>query len=279
MFKRVGIAALLALPVVASAGEADDWRSWALGDRVRIGVGIFAPSIDTEVSASENSATAGTTIQLEQDLGLSDSESTELAFAEWRFFKRHSLALEYFDLERSANQASDITIEFGGETFSANVPIQSFFDINAVELNYRYSVLFDEKKDWYIGVGVAVQQLDFGLEAAAPGGGGGVISETVDTTAPLPTLRTGFSYALTDKWILEFDLGYLAVELDLDDDETFDGSVWTGRAGVRWRALDNLSLELAYADFRVDLEYEEPDLLAAVDYEYRGPLFGVSLQF
>jgi len=265
-------------PLTTLAGERD-WRTWPTADRFRVGAFVFLPDLDTRVSATDRQGLAATEITFERDLGLSDSKSTPLAFAQWRLFKRHTLALNYFDLERSGRQVSDVAINFNGEQFSATVPIQAFFDIRTISLSYRYSILLDEKKDWYVGLGVALQELAFGLQGTSATAPATLISERVDTTAPLPTLRTGFNYAFAENWVLAVDFGYFALELDLDDDEKFDGAVFNSSVGLRWQAFDYLAFNLAYADFRVDVEYEKRDLLGKVDYDYRGPVLGLSVNF
>lgn len=276
---RLLMLAAVLLPFGALAEDAAEWRTWPTGERFRVGASVFFPSLDTRVAASDRQGLVGTEIEFERDLGLSDSKSTFLAVAKWRMFKRHTLALNYFSLNRSGSQISGATINFGGEVFSASLPIQAFFDITALEVNYRYSILFDEKKDWYIGVGLALQDLGFGLQGTDAGSPGTIITERVETAAPLPTLRTGFTYALAENWLIGIDVGYLAVELDLDDNEKFDGSVWNSSIGIRWQAFNNVAFDLAYSDFRVDVEYEKRDLLGEVDYKYRGPVLGLSVNF
>ncbi|MEE4186383.1 MAG: hypothetical protein V2J12_11480 [Gammaproteobacteria bacterium] len=267
---------LLCVPAYA---DDSDFKAWPTFDRIRVGAAVFFPNLETQVSASDRQGLAGTNIVFERDLGLADSKSTALAFLEWRVFKRHALGLNYFKLDRSGSQVSDIVINFDGQQFSTTSPIQAFFDITAVELNYRYSILLDARKDWYVGVGLAAQELGFGLQGRAAVSPGTVVSENVRATAPLPTLATGFKYAVSEKWLLSANVGYFAVDLDLDDNENFDGSVWNSSIGVRWQAFEHLAFDLAYTDFRVDVDYEKRDLLANIDYEYRGPALGLSVNF
>jgi hypothetical protein len=256
-----------------------DFKSWPTFDRIRVGASLFFPNLKTQVRASDKQGLAGTEIEFERDLGLADSKSTGLAFLEWRMFKRHTLGLNYFSLERSGSQISSVVINFDGQQFATTAPIQAFFDITAIELNYRYSILLDARKDWYVGIGLAAQELGFGLQGTSAAAPGTIITETVKATAPLPTLATGFKYAFNDKWLLAANVGYFAVDLDLDDNEQFDGSVWNSSIGVRWQAFKHVAFDLAYTDFRVDVDYEKRDLLANVDYEYHGPTLGLSVNF
>jgi len=138
---KLAVLILLALPTFAQA-EAD-WRSWPTGDQFRIGVAYFAPKLDTAVVVTDATGTIGTGISFERNLGLDNRKGTALVDASWRFFKRHSLSINYFDLRRSASTNTSVTIGIGGKLIDVDLPIESFFDIKTYEISYSYSLLFD----------------------------------------------------------------------------------------------------------------------------------------
>ena len=259
----------------------DDWQSWPTGDRWVFAAGYFAPDLDTKVIVTDAEGNIGTGISFEKNLGLDDSEGTFLATIEWRFAKRHKLSYSYFQLDRSATTTSStVTIAIGEEVFDLALPIQSFFDITANELAYSYSLIFSERTDLSVGIGLSVQDLALGLQGTASSPNPGeLIDERADSTAPLPTLNLGFNYAFNDKWIFQSKLGWLAVELEADGNDSLDGQIINANVGVRWKAFKNVGFFLNYQLFDVDVDYTERDIVFAVDYDYQGPLLGVAANF
>lgn len=271
---------LLTTSAPVAAQSSSDWQDWAHTSHFSVGAGYFAPDLDTTVIVTDENQIIGTGINFEQNLGLDDSESTGLIYINWRFFKRHALEYRYFDLQRSAATSSSVAIAVGGEIFDISLPIQSFFDITAHEFAYSYSLLFDEKKNLYVGVGLSLQDLELGIQGTESSPNPGeTINSTLDSTAPLPTLNVGFDYAFTDNWIFESRLGWLAVELDFAADEDLSGQIINANAGVRWQAFKNVSFFAHYQLFDVDVDYKVDFVLFALDYDYKGPVLGVSANF
>ena len=263
-----------------AAQNSADWEEWPTGDRWRIGAGYFAPDLDTKVVVTDSSGNLGTGISFEQNLGLSDNEGTGMLFVDWRFFKRHAVSYRYFELKRSATTNSSVSIRVGEEVFDVNLPITSFFDITAHEISYSYSLLFDQKKELFVGAGISIQDLALGIQGTESSPDPGeIINSTLASTAPLPTLNMGFDYAFSDKWLFQSRLGWLVVELDFAADEDLSGEIINANVGILWKAFENVSFFANYQVFHVDVEYVDAGAKFAVDYNYKGPVLGVSVNF
>jgi hypothetical protein len=271
----------VSIALCAPASAQDDWRGWPTAERWRIAAGYFLPQLDTAIQVTDAEGNIGTRISFEQNLGLDANKGTAILTVDWRFFKRHRLSYAYFELNRSAiSDDSSVSIIIGYNVFDVNLPIQSFFDITAMELAYSYSVLFNERADLYLGIGISVQDIAAGLKGTASSPDPGAILDTnLDTTPPLPTLNLGFNYAFNDKWIFESKLGWLAVEAELGDDEILDGQIINAFAGVRWKAFQNAGFFATYQLFDVDADFRERGAKWTVDYDYKGPLIGVDVSF
>jgi hypothetical protein len=261
----------------AGAKEEPEWRSWPLGERFAFSVGAFKPNIDTTVRAvSTGDINPGAAISFERDLGMSDSTTRPIASANWRFAQRHSLGFMYFNLDRSGDTISQVNIKFGDETITVGLPVESYFDVEVIELQYSYSILFDEKKDLSVGFGISFQDIQTGIRS---NDSGNIISEDIDFLAPLPTINARFEYAFTDKWIGLIGLGWLAVEADLGSKEDLEGSIWNSSAGIRYKAFDTVSFTLIYSIFDLDIDYRKRDLAGFIDYKYHGPVLGMEFLF
>ncbi len=268
--------ALLSCSAVAK--EKPEWRSWPTGERVVGSIAIYWPKLDTKVTIGDSEGNVGALISFEQTLGLSDNKATAFGYLDWRFFKRHSLSFNYFELNRSSSQAAGVVISIGGESFEANLPINTFFDIEALEIHYSYSILFDRKKDLSIGIGVSMQNLGFGLQQTEDCGVPIICDDlraSYKTTVPLPTLNVRWVYAFTDKWLLDIGAGWLAVELELGDKEDLEGSIWNATGVVRWKTWQHVGFNFGFKHFDVNVDYRKRDAIATLKYEYNGLVFGV----
>jgi len=252
----------------------DEWRDWPLGDRLNLSIGGYFPDLDSEATVSEVDGLQGTPINFEDDLGLDDSDTAIFAALNWRFFKRHALNLNYYNLDRDAVATTSDVIVFDGIVFPAGIETDTEFNINVYELSYSYSLLFDAKKNLYLGFGVSAQDLEFGIASTQIP----ALSADEDFIAPLPTLNVGFEYALSDKWLLGLKLGYMDIDVDFGDD-SFDAKILIGDAGVRWKAFNNLGLSLSYSLFHLDGEYEDDDIVAELDLDYKGPKASIDFYF
>jgi hypothetical protein len=270
---------VIASPVAAQSSG--DWQSWPTGDRWTIGAGYFAPSLDTKLIVTDENDIVGTGISFEKSLNLDDNKGTGQLDVDWRMFKRHSIEYRYFVLDRSSSGASgSVAIAIGEEILDIDLPIQSFFDITAHEIAYSYSLLFDEKKDLSLGLGISLQDLEFGIQGteSAPNPGE-IINSTLSSTAPLPTLNIGFDYAFNDQWLFVSRLGWLALELDLGADEDLSGQIINANLGVQWNAFKNVGFFAQYQVFDVDVDYGTSSEIFRVDYDYTGPVLGVNVTF
>ena len=262
------------------AVQGADWEDWPTADRWNIGVGYFVPNLDTRLVVTDANGSVGTGISFEKSLGLDDSQATALLNVDWRFFKRHGVSYRYFALDRSATTTSSVRVVIGDNEFDINLPIQSYFDITVHEVAYSYSLVFDEEMELFVGLGISIQDLAFGIQGTESSPiPGDDLSATLASTAPLPTLNIGFDYAFSDKWLFQSRLGWLAVELDLGTDEELSGEIINATAGILWRAFENVGFYAQYQLFDVNVDYADADVQFAIDYDYNGPVLGVSVNF
>lgn len=277
MRKLVSVAyALLLVPTLASAQEADEWRTWPFAERFRIYVHAYFPNLDTEVRLDSQSGLIGTTISFEQNLGLSDTESIPAAGFGWRFAKRHRLRFDFFELNRSGSSVTTSEIRFGDTVFQADLPISSFMDTSVYSLSYAYSVLFNERAEIGLLAGLSVQDIAVGIKGTLVPG---LLEEETGVTAPLPTFGVTGMYALNEQWALKANVAYFALELSFDDDENLGGELINVEAAVEYAPFDNVSFELRYGYFDLSTSFEGLGRLSEINYRYHGPKIGIVGRF
>ena len=265
--------AFLSLSSNAIAQNENDWQSWPLADRFTITLAAFFPNLDTKVRLDASDQTPGTTIDFEQNLGMSDTETLPGLGLGWRFAKKHQLELETFTLDRSGSAITTSEIRFGDEVFSVDLPVSSFFDMDITGISYSYSLIFDERKEIAFGVGLSVQDLSFGLIGNEDPGR---IEVDSGITAPLPTFRLSGGYAFTDKWVGKIRFGFLSFDLALTGEDELSGEVFTGYASIQHNTFEHAHFGLSYNYFDVQVNWLQNNLSTAVGYIYQGPMLFVT---
>lgn len=268
--------AVFCLSCSAMAQDENEWRSWPLADHFTITLDGFFPNLDTQVRVDASDASPGTAIDFEQNLGMSDTETFPAIGFSWRFAKKHQLRLKVFELNRSGSAITPTDISFGDETFTVNLPISSFFDMSVIGLSYSYSLVFDQKKELGVGVGLSVQDISFGLIGDA---GQGIIETDLGITVPLPTFDIKGRYAFTDKWIGKLGIGVFSLDLAISDEEDLRGEVFNGYVAIQHNTFEHVYFELGYSFVDVKAAWKKNSLVNAIGYEYHGPVLSVTAAF
>ena len=266
----------------AVAQEKPEWHSWPTGQHMVLSVGAYRPTLDTTVQISDIGGNIGTVISFESDLGLEDQKVRPLLHFDWRFSKRHSLRLDYFTLDRTGTDTAKIQIEIGGQPpIDVDAPIRSSFDIQVYEFSYSYSIVFNPKFELAAGVGISVQDWTFGI-ATTEAYPGTPVAVSDEYATLLPTLDLDLVYAITDRWLVEFDLGWLAVAFDkYDGQERTEGSIWNSNLKLRYTVSQNAGIFLGYSLYDVDIRIEKDTegTIGVLDYSYKGPVLGFGVAF
>jgi hypothetical protein len=267
---------LMSFSTIAVAQDKDDWQSWPLADRFTIAVDAFFPNLDTKVRIDASDTSPGTTIDFEQDLGMSDTETLPGFSASWRFAKKHELILDVFNLDRSGSAITVTDIQIGDETFTANLPISSFLDMQITSLGYSYSLIFDERKELAISAGLSVQDIEFGFMG---NGALGIIEAESGITAPVPSFGLNGGYAFTDKWIGKAGFGVFSFDLSVSDEDELSGEVLNGFASIEHNTFEHVHFGLSYNYFDMRVDWSEGGLITSLGYVYQGPMITVRAVF
>jgi len=241
-----------------------------------LGAGLYFPKLDTSVRRDSSNGMLGTLIDFESTLGMDDKDRLPLLVGHYRFAKKHQITFQYFSLSRHGDSISEGAIRFGDQTFPADLPLSSFFNVDVYSLGYSYSLIHDNKKELAFSVGLQVQDIEIGIAGNL---GAELIRSETEVVAPLPTFGGSFNYAISDKWVFTSLVGWFGIELDLGDEATLDGEILQINAGIVHKTFDNVGFALHYNYFRLDVDVEDPDWMGLLKYEYRGPVLSVFFYF
>ena len=228
-------------------------------------MGAFFPAIETSLEV--NGVDTGDDLDLENQLGFSDSETIFRLDGYWRFFKRHRLGFSYYQFNRDGNRTLDKEIEIGDEVFPINAEVNSELNLGFYNIDYMYSFYQGEK--WEISGILGVYWVDFEFSAA----GSLQVAESelqtfyqsTDFNGPLPFLGLSFEYYITPQWLAIFSGSYF--QLSVSD---IDGSLTNLGAKLEYQFTRNFGLGLGYDYFRIDVTGDDGELRTDIVYKYQG---------
>jgi hypothetical protein len=276
----VAMAAIVCFTVPVAASAADFGPG---SDRFFIAAGWFPSTFSTKVRVDNKNLDLGDKIDLENDLGLKDSSNAFYGAFTWRFFKRHRLAVSYYDFHRGNSGQAEGDLEIGDKIIPVGAKVNTTFDVNIFPIAYSYSFVQGEKVEFSGSIGVHWSDIRFGVNGKGFLGEGGEVNEFDDSakasaSAPLPLLGLGVDYWITPRWLAIADGQYFQLSLS---DDTFDykGSLTNIRIATEYVPYKGLGIGIAYNWFAMDVDVEDNKWYGRLEYEYYGPQIYATYRF
>ena len=260
--------------LVPNAGKAGEWINPGEERFLFVG-GVFLPALDRSVRVDNTSLGIGDEIDLEDDLGFDDTQTTFYGGGFWRFFPRHRFGVGYFRFkdETTATALRDLTI--GDEVYPAGASLTSEFKFEIFPINYSYSFLKREKMELAGTIGLHWYRISFAVAGSASLGTQDADAEiTGKANAPLPLLGLNFRYNFTPKWTAS--IVAQAFALSIGD---FDGSLVNLGVRTEYWFFNHLGAGLALNGFRLDVEVDSSDWQGELEYKYFGPQIYITARF
>ncbi|MCZ6576193.1 MAG: hypothetical protein O6950_07075, partial [Gammaproteobacteria bacterium] len=201
MKKFISLVAMLLFAVVlaspALAAKKNDKPGWEDWDRLNIDVGVFSATQDTTIRLDATDGTFGTQIDFEENLGLEAREETPRIDVLWRYKKRSSVSLSYFELDRNTVGPLTITIKFGDIILDPVISsaVRTVYDIKVISAQWGYSFFRTPKWDARFTIGIFAMDIFASIQDPAA-----AQQEQGDVLAPLPVLGLGFVHKLQGRW-------------------------------------------------------------------------------
>jgi hypothetical protein len=275
---------LLIVLFAASASNAavDDEEYLArkgLSDRWQINFGYYLVDFDTNVRWDSEELGTGTSINLEDDLGLDDERSDLRIDSFFRFGRKHRLNLGYLFLGRAAKRVVlDEQIEFEGVIFDVGASVESDFDTQSVKVAYSYSFVNNGRVDFGISAGLST----FYFEAGIAGDGTIVVEgEPIERfvvaeeklIAPVPVGGIRFEYTIRPRLIFRTAAQYFAIGLDGWEADLYD---WV--ASIDYYPGKHIGFGVAY-DFTGIRYIDKGSDRLEFNYDYSGLVLYLNLNY
>jgi len=284
---RKSIFLLTLMCLLTGRAMAQDGGEYAhFNDPFRVYVGAFFPSLSTDIAIYGTDVTPPP-VDVEDVLGIADSDTVALAGMQWHISRRNSLEFEYFSLERDGFidlipdpvAVGDLIIESGS--------IDTAFDVSVGRLTYGFSVVRNERMDIQLKAGLHIADFSAALQLSGavcdvtlgqmpPGcpGGQTPVAQSDEVTAPLPHFGASIGYAFTPTISGNFQIIGFAIELD-----DIDGSILEIDADIAWQPLRHLGFGAGLRYFNTNVKAGTSELNGEFDIEYFGPTVYVSATF
>jgi len=232
-------------------------------DRFALRITYFAPKIDTFLRL-DNSDTgrAGTNLDVEKDLGLDDKANMFRAEMIFRLREKNRLRVDYFKSTRYGDKVLNQTINFGDQTFFVTDRAQTNIDYRSLGLTYTRSVLYFDRFELGVGLGISLLQAHAKGEVVARN-----IREKEDGVAPYPTLALDSTWRISKRW--SFNARGQTFTANLSD---FKGSLsdYHGDFQYRWRR--NFTFGLGYSMLRIRAESTSTkNMPGKFNWDFKGP--------
>jgi hypothetical protein len=229
--------------------------------------GTSPGSFDTNARIDPDAtATEGTLVSFERDLGLDDSRTWTRFALQWRPFARHELALSYFSAPRRGLQQIDREITFRNEVYPVSALVTTQFDLDYSSATYTYWARRTDRNGLGISLGVADLAIDALIRAQQPGVTV-TITESAKTDVPVALAGAQGRVAFTERLHGEADVATLP-RVTIGD---YTGTALTAGARVEYRPVRWLGVGVAYHYFRLDVDVAQVDLSGSLDMTIRGP--------
>lgn len=169
----------LAAPAAAQYTAPTMSGSAAVGEdyHIQAAAGLWAPAL-TGVVASGQFGRLGTQIDFVKDLKFQDTRFADYRF-ELKAGKRNKLYAQYNPITYSSDTTLTRSIEFNGQNFAANLPLQASFDWKVWRVGYELDIVSMDR--FFLGALLEARVTDFGITLKTPG-----TTEFTKATAPLP---------------------------------------------------------------------------------------------
>ena len=254
---------LIAVVFLAAATPAEAQRDFEpLFDKFSLKLEGSWIGLKTEIGLDSETLGTGTTLNFEDDLGLSSTEAIPSIAFEWQIARKHRLAVRWQDITRDSTAQALTEIQWGDETIPINADISLGFDITQSFIDYAYYPWVKDR--WAAGFGLGLRWMDIQATLSYRGetdedeveG-----SSDVKGSAPLPYLYFEYRRLFSERWRFITGLGWLSISID-----DISGGQWIGKVGIEYLTGKRWAFGAAINVATIDVDWdaiktEEVDVL------------------
>jgi hypothetical protein len=239
-------------------------------DRFALRVSYYHSSIDTFLRLDRTTGQPGTNLNVESDLGLDDKASQARIEMIFRLREKNRVRVDYFKSTRYGDRVLNQTINFGDQTFLVTDRAQTSLEYRSLGLTYTRSVLYFDRFELGVGLGIALLEAHAKGEVVARN-----VREKEDGVAPYPTFALDTTWRISKRW--SFNARGQTFTANTDD---FTGSLSDYHGDIQYRWRRNFTFGLGYSMLRIRAESTSTDNMPGkFNQDYKGPEFFIRASF
>ena len=230
-------------------------------------VGAFEQDIDVTASVTREPFEE-VEINFDRVLGMEESARTYFAGYHWRFGEKWNLGVFYSNMSADGSRIATTDFTWDGEEYMAGARVDTKFELDTYLVTANYSFVRNEKFEWGVGLGLHAFDIETTLDVAVK------VDEFFEDArrnnstvlAPLPNLRTYGTWAITPKWEVSGDLGWLSITYD-----DYDGDYLFFQVMTEYRITERFGIGLSYQVSEIDVSVERRRGEDKFDIDLYGP--------
>ena len=221
----------------------------------------WLPEIDGNIRV-DDSSTAGTDIDLNDDFGFEDENFTLLNVL--ISGNKHHLELSYADFDFTARNRLTRNIIFNGQQYSIDEEIHSFLNFSMIDLYYLYDFINVDNfiTKFEVGGIFQVKYLDGEVKITTSGS-----EEKADFSLPVPMVGLNLKMGMMSDVIAAHVRG---TGIAYSEDNLYEIM-----GEVSWTPMPFLSVYGGYKAFAINVDEDDINL----DYNLAGPYAAIELSF
>jgi hypothetical protein len=241
------LAELATTPDASSRLAEGEAPSEKMPDRFMIRGGLFYFSkLRTKASLDLVNAPVGAVVDFNRTLGLDSSDFSGRVDARYRFNDSHAIGASWYRFRLSGSRTIDKDIVWDGVTYPVNAQVDTFFNQDIYELNYRYSIYHNADIEFGVSAGFNVQHFSIGLSSTSVSQ-----SQSETLTAPLPVFGAFVAYNFTPRLLLQGQYEFFFLDFD-----KASGQLQDFFFGLEYRIFKNMAFGGAFDLYTLNANYE-----------------------
>ena len=241
----------LAAGQFASAEEHRELHPW-LDSKFAFDVGVFFPDRSHRLRAKgsfEPDPQPTPLVDFGSELKLSQSDSTFSAEFAWKYGKRWSLRMQYFDSEGSNTAILEEDVEWEDQVFLAGTRASAGSGFELTRFFWGYAL--NDKPNYEIGLGGGFHWLHVsafieGTVETPSGPQSGREGSSVD--APLPNIGFWYTHSLSPRWAIRTRFDYFNADI-----HPYDGEFINASFGANFQITEHFGVGANYNYVELDV--------------------------
>jgi len=229
----------------------------------------FRDNVKTTVKRDTADGIPGFETDIEDILGVSDTETVLQVDGTLRIGHYHRLEIGYFEFGRNSTSVLDEDLEIGDALFPAGTELDTNIDFSSFRAGYAYSLIRNAQLE--IAVMAGLHLIDVKAKIRADSTDQQVRSSA---TTPLPVIGLNASLSLGEKALLSAKLQAFRTDFD-----RFEGSLGLASIDIQYRLSRNFSVGAGYNYYAMKLSSDKSSVNGYLKVRHQGPVAFFSIGY